>query len=372
MKRMMLLACAVSMVAVYGCGPDDEGNNIITTNGVPNSTTPNNATTNSSTPNSTTGNNVIVVGDCNVQRNLGVLGDLLEVDGEFDASDENSLTGCAGDNPMGETDGSAILAFELDVPRRISVQVDGVPLFNNDEPVIPPDPSWEIRSAPCDTGDVPLCSVNRTEEFELPIGKYFLVIDGRLDSGGYEVLIESEELVCMPGSATCSNDQVERCVMGTALETFPCFDTCSSDTACTGDTCEDIVSVTIAANGAPYTISGHRRAQSNTWTALDRNGCELFQGDPPPDTQGVDLFVRIEGLTAGQTLNIDAERSDGNYAFFILADCAATSCLHAADFDGNSENKTSWNVTSSGSVVLVVEALGTTEREIEIDVSVAE
>lgn len=371
------LLCVLIALTSIGCGDDEENNGNFFPNLNNAETDGGNATTNSNNGGDAgdAGTETDMgdsVGACEVTVDLGVIGDTAMADAEFDPTNATGPTSCADDLAEGETDGTAIVQFELDVPRRIDVTLDGIPLFNNDEPVIPPQPSWEVRSAPCDTGTVELCSVERQDEFELPAGQYFMVISGRLDSGGFRLEMNTEELVCMPGESACVDDNIERCVRGTAIEAFPCFDACSNDAACTGDTCADVVGVTIDVNGAPYTIEGHRRAQSNQWSALGREGCGLIAGEDAPDTTGVELFVRIDGLTMGQELRIDAERSGGNYAFFILPDCAANSCLHAGDFNSESENVTSWVARQDGPVILVVEALGSGEREIVVDLTVVE
>ncbi|QDG51728.1 hypothetical protein FIV42_13515 [Persicimonas caeni] len=202
-----------------------------------------------------------------------------------------------------------------------------------------------------------------------PQHTYYLKVQAGQDTPdkAFNISIGLEPAACIPGETTCSDGASEACVQGTSVETYSCAGDCSSGDACNGDTCETALVVEPTPSGQTVVVQGDRRAYTHRWNAADFTGCEASETLENGDTTAMEVFARVPSLLAGQTLTVADASGAGSYLYYVLDDCAATSCREAMFIDDGGENRLVWDVPADGDYIVVIEALSSTSRPFQFE-----
>jgi hypothetical protein len=254
--------------------------------------------------------------------------------------------------------GVQVFAFETDVAARVSVWTSLSPS------------RMDLRQGGCaDADDVLTCTDGGNYNFNTSAGEtYHLVLWGGVNQGDFEVRLDVTEALCDPSEPNwCENGQMNECRQGTSIDSDDCLDACADDTACGADACEAAIAVDLSATNQK-TYTGDQHAYTSTWNASGRTNCGMTAGDDGSDTPNEEAFFEVSGLTAGQELVVESQGT-GDFAFFVLEDCDANSCLAAADADVNGNQAMVWEVPDDGSYIVVVEAWQRRSRTLEFSFS---
>ncbi len=308
---------------------------------------------------------------CEDVQDIGVVEDGLELKVDLGDPGRNDLGKCVA--PEIAT-GARALRFRVATAARLTLTADAIPSLVG-EITIPAQPAVEIRTTDCAPSSAGECSRLRTSTYILDADvDYFLLINAEKDSGGVQLKFELEELICTPNETGCAEGAVSRCSEdGSRLTESKCVDSCDLAGGCLGNTCESVTDLVVAASGTT-TITGNRAAYANSWSAENRAGCNLQNGEEPGATIGPDFVIRIPNLAKRDILTLSAENplNEGAYGFFIVENCGAIGCLDAGSFDDNSDNQLTYTMPEAGDVLVRVEALGEMDRFFAIDVSVTQ
>lgn len=379
-------AVAILTLALFAsCGPPDDdgpdvisGNNPInnTTTGTNNTTTGTTGTNNTTagTNNATTSTNneddactgivcddptrkcvkgICVLADLNVACESPI--DLGEVDLDSPASGSGETsnfadaleTSCAADD--GFSGAENVIHFTVPQPARVNFRLTSIAAVD-----------WvvEVRTDSCtDPADPLVCS--DVEDFLFvaePGTDYYLVVEpaSGIDQGAFDFEMDFTELVCSPpGAKTCAGDDVSVCLAGTSQQIRACGTGCSGG-ACLGDSCDNPFAVT-----ASMSIAGDTNAYASTLDFSGEPTCSE-SGDAGIATPGAEIVLSLPGLTAGQTVTIDAGAPDTNdNGIFILDDCSdQVACLAAVDLG----ETLAWDVPADGSYFIVIDKLSDTDN----------
>ena len=272
--------------------------------------------------------------------------------------------GCAGE---AETPGSAVYRLHVEELALLEARVFG---RVGEEP----GPVVEVHSGDCSPErDVAACSGTGPAEAVLEPGTdYYLWVSGRSDvvEPHFRLTWRVEQPACLPSEGpSCSEGQVAVCQRPDARETYDCWGGCAEgqEAECIGDRCATGPTIDLA--DGPTTVTADRFAYSDRWTAARKTNCLVGANPAPPDTPGVEVFARIEGVSPGERIVFDSvarategaggRKGESNVAFFILDGCSASRCTAAGLYDDNGDNRFEWTVPDEGgSVWLVAEALG--------------
>lgn len=300
---------------------------------------------------------------CSAVEDLGVLGDSRLIEAQLEAPEMGHTASCQTSEIES---GSKIYRFTVESEVQLTITADAIPRMVG-EIVIPPPPALELREAACSADGTDMCSAERTRTYNLAANTpYFLVINGDIESDGVRLDMEVTDLVCTPG-VECSDSNMNFCVDGTAVQSFPCAQDCASDAHCEGDTCE--FAITLPSTGT-HRIVGSRTAYTDTWNAQGRGqACGFFAGEDPLNTPNSDLVVRIPNLPAGTSVLASAENpeNEGRWGFFFSTTCEANTCLAAGSFDSNGFNEALYITEDAGDLFIRVESLEAMERKFTID-----
>jgi hypothetical protein len=176
-----------------------------------------------------------------------------------------------------------------------------------------------------------------------------------------------QEAACLPGEQICRDGNSERCVRGTSVDAYSCAGDCTTEASCSGDACDAALTVEPVVGGGAVRLEGDRWAYTHQWNAADLSDCEASDAIGTGDTTAMELFVRVPNLQAGQTLEVSDAVASGSYLYFVLDDCAATSCRTAMFVDEVGENRLVWEVPTNGDYLVVIEATSNTSRPFQFD-----
>lgn len=372
--RPIISLATLAVLVLSACGPNNENPNIITdTTTRPNNETNNNTNT---SPNNTTNNATNSTNNGTVvDPNEGCVDveefsdQQVSVQREFRPSGELDAVSCEMDVGEIATSGTYIARLQYSVATDVTITVDGIAADTGS----PPRPALEIRHAACADGAVEACATDREYSASLEANTpYYLIITGLLDSGGVALEIQADIPQCTAGETTCSEGIQSVCDNSGEFDDFVCPGGCM-DERCGGDDCAAPLTVSPEPNGAAIVLEGNRQTFSSRWDAMGGTGCELEAGEPPAVSPWSEFWVLFEGITAGQTVILDAETSNDSYGFFVLDDCSATTCLAAGRFDSNDINRFTYTAAADGDVLVAVESMSDREdRDFTIEASVRE
>ncbi len=267
-------------------------------------------------------------------------------------------TSCA---PSGQNRGEYIFAFEADTLAILEVSVSAT----TTDPI-----SFGLYEESCDTNAELYCSQQSPwRAIVEPDKTYYLNVQAGEDTptNTFNVSFSFEDAACVPGEASCTDGAVEHCQQGTEVDTYSCAQDCSAQDDCTGDTCEAALTVEPTVGDTPVTLRGDRRAYTHQWNAADLSDCEASESLENGDTTAMEVFARVPNLLAGQTLTVGDASGSGSYLYYVIDDCAATSCRQAMFIDDNGDNRLAWDVPEDGDYIVVIEALSSTSRPFQFE-----
>lgn len=377
---------ALLLVAAAACGPEPDRPRVIPDDGTNGSSTgTNNGTTSTPTNNGTTSTNngttaandacadvecepdrMCVKGVC-VLADLGVACRDAEDLGELDVSGPVTIAGdttgfsdsltttCAADDGFSGAD----RAYRFTVPS--AVRVDAVLQTSSGI-------DWvaEVRTGGCEsTASVLTCSDNEQFPFVAQPGiDYWLVVEpyAGIDEGAFELDLSFTAQQCTPpGGRTCDGDDVLVCQGGTSQARHACATGCAGG-GCGGDSC-----ATAYAVDGPVTLSGDTSAYSETLDFGGQASCSM-DGDQGISTPGSEVVLLLRGLTAGETVTVDASTNDDNdNAIFVQETCGDSNvCLAAQDL----EDRLEFQVPADGDYYVVIDKLTSSPKAFTYSVDI--
>ena len=179
---------------------------------------------------------------------------------------------------------------------------------------------------------------------------YWLVVEPfeSVSAGSFDWTLTYTPYMCTPGRTCADATTVLQCIQGFEEQTYGCGTACV-DGECAGDSCDSAVEVT-----AGMSWSGDSPAFSNTLNFESQPTCGVdgIEGIPTP---GPELVLSFPGLTAGQTIVVDASMMDVNdNAIFVLSSCSdMTECLAASDIGDTIR----YTVDTDGDYFVVIDKL---------------
>ena len=224
-------------------------------------------------------------------------------------------------------------------------------------------PVIELRRADCqDDSTSQFCTdiLTRTETLE-PDVDYFLVVQGATGSvdAAFELDLSVQAASCTPGEQTCSSGQVETCPDASQPpQTRDCAEDCTAGTSCAGELCNSALAVDVSTAGSWVSVTGNQQAYAHDWDAEGRTGCNLEAGASAGATPGDELFLKVTGHAAGDTIVFDAEEGSTAFGFYLLDGCSATECMTAGAYDDLGNNHFEWQAASADDFYVVAEVFG--------------
>lgn len=210
-----------------------------------------------------------------------------------------------------------------------------------------------MREGTCETSEERTCADSGQDFFVARADtQYFLLVEPNQGTtqGDFELELTFQPLVCEPiGGTSCAADDVVVCEGGREEKPYACGSGCEAG-ACNGDTCDNAITLT---QPGTYEYEGTLFGYSNAFNARDHASCSL--GDTV-STPGAEQIFKLEGLTRGQTVQINADdvtdRNDN--VIFIARSCgAAVECLEIKDLADN----LTWLVPEDGDYVVIIDGL---------------
>lgn len=232
-------------------------------------------------------------------------------------------------------------AFEFQVSAAATVTVN----LTSAAPV-----NWlmELRRGACNVGaEVQKCSDSETFSFNAaPDTTYYLIVEPAvgLDVGAFDIELSFVPLICVPGETTCQADEVVTCFGGTTETPYGCAESCTG-TSCDGETCAQAIEVT-----ASTTFGGDIKAYTSTFNFDGIASCSTNGVGSP--SLGQDIILSLPGLTAGQTVVVDASMDTQDDIIAVMETCGDTPvCTRFVDLG----DLLTWNVETSGDYFIVVD-----------------
>jgi hypothetical protein len=250
-------------------------------------------------------------------------------------------TSCAAEDMSPE----AVFRFQVAQPATLTFDVDRA--F---EEIPIPILAKELREDSCVNPDAALwCSINPTIFNAQPGVDYFLIVEANegVDINEFVLVIEIEELVCVPiGARTCEDGVITHCFGGIEERFYECADTCAADgESCQGDVCSNAIEVR-----ASGTYSGDFAAYQNSFDFSESPSCTT-EGTTGVTSPGRDVAFLLPDLLQGDTISVD--KGDlGLAVLAIMSSCAESGafCV-AADTTAGS---LSWQVPDDGDYFVVI------------------
>lgn len=291
------------------------------------------------------------------------MGQDVSIDRVFRTRPDESKTSC-----QTPASNAGIYWFTFTVPEVSRLQVQISTALSNSATI-------EVLRGRCDgTGTSLFCGpFDNFERVLEPDTTYYMVVQGSEDTGNahFSVQYNLQSAVCAPGPSSCADGTVQYCkASGESQVPRECIGGCLDDTTCSADACADAMAVDLASQSGPQTISGDQVVYYDDWNAEGRDGCST-SGDSAPGgpSPGVDAFLKLSGVQAGDTITFDATNSETSLGFYVLDACDAQACTTAGAWDLDGNNRFEWSAQAGGEFYVVVEALGNTrDRSFEFTV----
>lgn len=176
-----------------------------------------------------------------------------------------------------------------------------------------------------------------------------------MDTGRLELDLTIEAAVCdMLGARTCDGDSIKVCEGGTEEVLYACGTTCEMD-ECVGNTCDR---AEVLGQPGAYEYTGSLEAYTSDFDSADIDSCAQIVGQTP----GAEMVFSLPGLTAGQTVTIEAnDAADQNdNAILILDGCGQTAECVAGD---ELLDALTWTVTADGDYTVIVDNISRTSKD---------
>ncbi|AWV90030.1 hypothetical protein DFR33_103362 [Bradymonas sediminis] len=255
-----------------------------------------------------------------------------------------------------------VYRFAVEQPSRVRVRALSETIGN-----------WnlQINTGTCEASARLACFGSGNQTFFAEPGiEYHLLLEptNRASTGEVQVSIDTEAFACFPAkSATCNGDEIERCDVDYTMSSSTCPAGCSDD-ACNGDLCENAIEMDPSGT---MRLEGSLAGLTNAYNFAGRTEC--FDSGEPLPTRGKDIVVALNGLRAGQTVNVDTSQDIGDTndnAIFIVNGCDSTpTCLAGGDtFD----EKLNWQVPADGDYLLIIDLISNTSDTFTYQITVDE
>lgn len=287
---------------------------------------------------------------CQAAEELGVLSagsSIMISDTTLDATDVLSTRCSSGGDEL-------VYQFEVDQDSLVSFESIWPPQF---------DAKVEFRLGDCANPGNDRSCFDANSSLSVSAGSpVYLVIEQDVGRGNdFELELSATAESCPAGQESCSGGVHEVCTGSDNSNTYDCADVCASASACLGATCDNPLVVS-----APVSFSGDLQAY-NTALNFDGNTSCTYEGNNLP-TPGHEIYFKLEGLQANQTVTIDTGPSR---AMFITHDCNANSivCEDVLVSAGTSSS-VDWTVPDAGDYQLVIDGRTTTARPFDIGIDI--
>lgn len=242
-------------------------------------------------------------------------------------------------------------AFKFTVADRALVTVELTSLSTN--------LTWgfSVNRGTCLNGSEVVCTIAESTQFVAEPGEeYFIVVqpDAGVDTGQFELALNLQPRECaVPGERTCMGDTIQICGQ---MGTLECSGGCTGG-RCDGESCDNPIEITAA-----MTLNGAARAHVDDYNFADRASCGSI------DTPGQDFVLSFPGLTAGQTIVVDASQNDDlDHAIFVSDNCNATAeCLASIDLGDRLE----YVVENDGDHFVIVDKLSGSTGDYQVSVDI--
>jgi hypothetical protein len=285
--------------------------------------------------------------DCPRVRNLGTI---QVANGTIMLEDSTAELGSSVDAACtadGAQAADYVYVFQVDQPAFVSTTLDNIGQV---------DWAVEARRGQCTANTSFTCEDSGQTLFLAEPGQnYFFVLEpfAGTNEGPFRLNVGFTPLTCSPpGSFTCDMNDRVLCQGGTMERALSCGVACEG-TSCVGDTCA--TAVPVMGSAGTYTFEGTMEAFTNNVNTIDLDlSCTLpFMGMPQLSTPGPEIFYRLQGLRAGQTVTIDAREDSNDDAIYILSACpqAGSACIDVNDLS----DRLIWQVTDDGDYIVVVD-----------------
>lgn len=187
----------------------------------------------------------------------------------------------------------------------------------------------EVRTACDDDSAVVQCNDQEDRMMLLEPGRYYVLLNQVFGNAeDYTLTLTAETALCVPGVTTCDGDTLQTCPNPLMPQENECGTGCTAG-VCTGSVCSDAIVVT---GSGTFSGSGQAHlATSNNLNFGTNAGCTEDDDGTLIPTPGYEVVFFLPGLTAGQTIGVDAETGDTNInAIFITQSCGDTAACSAA------------------------------------------
>lgn len=174
---------------------------------------------------------------------------------------------------------------------------------------------------------------------------------------------------CEAGGTICEQDMLERCDDGVHSRTRSCSQGCTDEQSCAGDGCETAVTIDLSAVDEAIVLQGDQVAYTNQWSAEEREGCSLYEGEPAGPTEGPEIFFRLTGHQSGDRVQFSGEGGGTTFAFYLMEGCSASSCIDSGVYRDETVNQHRWEAKSGADIWVAAEVFGPTrDRPFRIEI----
>jgi hypothetical protein len=275
---------------------------------------------------------------CDIPRDLGTMatdGSSTTVNLNMENRTDSLQTECGASEAP-----EAAIKFRTEGPGRIDMSINSGVEFG-----------YEIRTANCENSEAALACLTNDEHFFYTTAglEYYLIFEPR-DAQAVapvEVTLTATEAPCAPpGASTCNGDTREICFISEGIQQKDCAASCN-DGFCEGDTCAGLIDV-----AASMSFSADSDAYRDRFNFEGDDTCSSG-GSTGLASPGYDVAFQVTGLTAGQSLTVDASNTNADNYIFVLDACNTSGpCVTAQGFGSKLSN---WEVPSDGDYVVVVD-----------------
>lgn len=262
-------------------------------------------------------------------------------------------------DPICGTEGNreVVYQFSVDGAARVNVEVQSQ---QTDDWVL------GLYEGSCDDPQRIKCEDSRADVFVAEPGvTYFLAVEPLDPSveASFSLSLATTALECAPmGATSCDGDRVNRCESGFTEVTYSCAYACQN-TACGADICDNAIEV---AGAGSETFTGSYVGYGSNFNFQNRDDCT--GASVGVNTPGQDLVFFLPGLSAGQTVTIDASGDDFQEGIFVLEGACSQQATCAAgglDVDGILD----WTVETDGDYYVVIDLLEEQSGDFDITIT---
>lgn len=361
MRRLRIACLLLGILAVVACGEDPQLNNSnLGSNNIPEDDaddTDDGGEPDGDQPDA--GDGGPDGGQDGGDSDSGVITDLCDgiVDlGELSAgseprSVEDTADGTALLDPScgAETNNEVVFAFTVSENLDIDAQVTSSDV--ND---------WvlSLYEGDCDSQEEVSCEESNSDSFIVESGESYLLAVEPAEvgvDGSFELQLDASAIQCTEvGQASCDErGRRTTCETGYNEVAYNCAYDCEGG-ACGGDVCDTALEVDTSSS---QTFGGDYEGYTDEFNFDGRDDCG--HTGTGPNTPGEDLVFSLPGLSQDDEVTVDASNGDGQYAFFVLDECATD--IDCVSGGLEVDDALDWTVPADGDYYIVVDMLDPTD-----------